>query len=201
MSTTPTEPIEEQPSQEPHDTETPAEQPTPEQQPPAQETDWKAEARKWEALAKKHKAAAEKLDEIEEASKTEAQKQAERMAKLEAKVKDYETREQIAAWAKEVSEETGVPAEVLSGSTKEELEAHAAKLKPLIGQAQQPEPPSTVPTIGKTPATPPNVPLSEQIAAAEREVQTAERGSPEYRAALDKVMQLKGMQLREAANK
>lgn len=101
---------------------------------PAQEPDWKAEARKWEKRAKENSDAAQRLAEIEEANKTEAQKQAERLAELESQVAGYQTREQIAEWKTEVSTETGVPADVLSGSTKEELEAHAAKLKPLIEQ-------------------------------------------------------------------
>ena len=102
---------------------------------PAQEPDWKAEARKWEKRAKENSDAAQRLAEIEEANKTEQQKQAERLAELESQVSDYQTREQIAAWKAEVAAETGVPADVLSGSTKEELEAHASKLKPLIDQS------------------------------------------------------------------
>src|SRR5690606_27453783 len=90
---------------------------------PAKETDWKAEARKWEARAKENSEAAKRLAEIEEASKTEAQKQAERMAELESKVREYETREQINSWKAEVAEATGVQASVLAGSTKDEIEA------------------------------------------------------------------------------
>ena len=133
---------------------------------PAQETDWKAEARKWEQRAKENSEAAKRLAEIEEASKTEAQKQAERTAQLEAKVKEYETRDQLAAWAKEVSEETEVPADLLRGSTKEELQAHAEQLKKLIAQ-QAPPAPATVPTIGNVP-TVPNITLADQIAEAEK---------------------------------
>jgi len=99
---------------------------------PAQETDWKAEARKWEERAKANKTAAERLAEIEEASKTEAQKAAERLAAAEAKVAEFEARDQLAAWKAEVAEATGVPAVALAGSTKEALEAHAETLKPLI---------------------------------------------------------------------
>lgn len=116
--------------------EAPAEQPTTEApaapEAPAQETDWKAEARKWESRAKENSAAAQRLAEIEEASKSEAQKAAERMASLESKVQEYETREQIAKWKADVAETTGVPAFALAGSTKEEIEAHALTLKPLI---------------------------------------------------------------------
>ncbi|BDZ40816.1 hypothetical protein GCM10025865_01150 [Paraoerskovia sediminicola] len=105
---------------------------------PAQETDWKAEARKWETRAKENKTAAEKLAEIEEASKTEAQKNADALAAAQARVKEFETREQIAAWKAEVSKETGVPATALAGSTLEELQAHAEVLKPLITKSAEP---------------------------------------------------------------
>lgn len=100
---------------------------------PAQETtDWKAEARKWEDRAKENKTAAEELAALKAAQMTEAEKAAARLAELESKVKGYETKEQIAAWKAEVAESTGVPAQALAGSTKEEIEAHAATLKPLI---------------------------------------------------------------------
>lgn len=59
-------------------------EPKPEAAAPAKpETDWKAEARKWEDRAKENKAAAEKLAQIEEANKTEAERQADRLANLE----------------------------------------------------------------------------------------------------------------------
>ena len=99
---------------------------------PAQETDWKAEARKWEARAKENSKAADRLSEIEEANKTEAQKVADRLAAAEAKVAEYEREKQTAAWRNEVAEATGVPVAALRGSTKEELEAHAEALKSLI---------------------------------------------------------------------
>lgn len=129
-----------------------------------------------------------RLRELDEASKTEAQKAAEKLAEYEAKVKEYETKEQIAAWAKEVSKETEVPVDLLRGSTKEELQAHAEQLKPLIGQpGGQPPAPGVVPTIGKTPTATPNIPIAEQIKAAEQAGDTA------------LVMALKAMQLGDAA--
>lgn len=81
------------------------------------------------------KAKAAEYDKVVEANKTEAQKQAEALAAAQAKVAEYEKREQIAAWKAEVSAESGVPANVLAGSTKEEIAAHAETLKPLISQA------------------------------------------------------------------
>lgn len=114
---------------------------------PAQETDWKAEARKWEARSKENASAASKLVEIENASKTDAQKLTDRASAAEAKVTAFEARDQVAAWATEVSKETGVPAAALAGSTLEALQAHAAVLKPLIATPQASRGP-IVPTEG-----------------------------------------------------
>ena len=71
-------------------------------------------------------------DKAVDAQKSEAQKAIERAEAAEAKVAKLETREQIATWKAEVARATGVPALALAGSTKEEIEAHAATLKPLI---------------------------------------------------------------------
>lgn len=115
------------------------------------------------------KASAARLAEIEEANKTEAQKQADALAAAQAKVAEYETREQITSWKAEVSQETGVPANVLAGSTREEIAAHAETLKPLITQPAQQQAPQTVSTIGNQPDRPSaSVPIADQIAAAEK---------------------------------
>jgi len=119
-------------------------------EPAKDETDWKAEARKWEARSKENSTAAARLAEIEEASKTEAQKQAEALAAAQAKVKDYEAKEQIAGWKAEVSKDTGVPATALAGSTKEEIEAHAKVLKELIAPVGPNNPAATAPPNGPT---------------------------------------------------
>lgn len=105
-------------------------------------TDWKAEARKWEARAKENSTAATRLSEIEEASKTEAQKLADRASAAESRVAEFEKREQVAAWKAEVATATGVPAALLAGSTKEEIEAHAAIAKPLIENKTPPRSPA-----------------------------------------------------------
>lgn len=125
------------------------------------------EAAKYRTEAKENAAAAKRLAEIEEASKSEAQKAAERLAALEDQVKTYETREQVANWKAAVSQETGVPAAVLAGASLEEIQAHAETLKPLINTATQPPTASPVPTITQTPGRPVNLPLKDQIAAAE----------------------------------
>ena len=56
------------------------------------EVDWKAKSREWERKAKANAGAAQRLAEIEEANKTEAQKAAERLAKAEQTAKDAEAR-------------------------------------------------------------------------------------------------------------
>lgn len=95
------------------------------------------------------KAKADKLAEIEEANKTEEQKQAERVAELEKKLSDYETREQLNAWKGEVATEKGVPAHLLRGSTREELAEHADEIKALLDEKPQPQRPNS--NVSKTP--------------------------------------------------
>ena len=80
------------------------------------------------------KAKAEKYDAIEEGQKTELQKLQERIEKAEKENAAFKQREQVSTWAAEVSKETGVPANLLRGSTKEELEAHAELLKEFTGE-------------------------------------------------------------------
>lgn len=135
---------------------------------PAQEsTDWKAQARKWEERAKANKDAAERLAELEEAQKTEEQKTAERLAALEAENEQYKQAEQISKWKQEVSSETEVPAELLAGSTLEEIQEHAQRLKSHITQPSNTPAPAIVSTVGNQPAPAASVPLKDQIATAE----------------------------------
>ena len=98
---------------------------------PAQETDWKAEARKWEDRAKANTKAAERLAEIEESNKTELQKATDRAAAAEAKAAEVGAR----AMRAEVAAAKGIPAALLSGSTQEELEASADALLAFRGPA------------------------------------------------------------------
>ncbi|MBS4999070.1 MAG: hypothetical protein KHZ32_03425 [Actinomyces sp.] len=97
----------------------------------AQQVDWEAEARKWKELSRKNesrmKENAEKArlyDEAQEQGKSELQKAQEAAAKAEARATALETkvlRAQVAA-AK------GVDADLLSGTSQEELEASADRL-------------------------------------------------------------------------
>src|SRR5690625_5253852 len=94
------------------------------------------------------KSAAAGLAEIGVASRAEAAEQAGRPAELQGKVTEHESREQINAWKAEGSSESGVPVAALAGSPKEETEAHAETLKPLIAQPNQPPASQPLRTIG-----------------------------------------------------
>lgn len=79
------------------------------------------------------KARAAKLDEIEAANKTEAEKVAERLAAAEKRAVELEAR----ALRSDVALAKGVPASLLTGSTQEELEAAADALIEFRGEQKQ----------------------------------------------------------------
>lgn len=108
---------------------------------PAQETDWKAEARKWEARAKENTEAAKRLSEIEEANKTEAQKAAERLTALERENEALKT----SSLRAEVAAAKGVPLALLTGASREELEAQAEALIAYRGEKK----PAVDPALGR----------------------------------------------------
>jgi len=64
--------------------------PEPEQK--VDEIDWKSKAREWEKRAKDNKSAADRLAEIEEANKTEAQKAADKTAAAERRAAEAEAK-------------------------------------------------------------------------------------------------------------
>ena len=74
----------------------------------------------------KEKAA--KYDEAEEANKSELQKATERADSLQAELNAMKSAEQLRTLREEVSNERGVPANLLTGTTKEECEAQAEQL-------------------------------------------------------------------------
>ncbi|MDO5535376.1 MAG: hypothetical protein Q4F65_12085 [Propionibacteriaceae bacterium] len=89
------------------------------------------EAARYRTERNQYKPLAEKYQEAEDANKTEAQKAAERIAALEAE------NQQMALASKrvELAADSGVPAELLRGSTVEELAEHASALKEAFAQA------------------------------------------------------------------
>lgn len=118
---------------------------------PADEgTDWKAEARKWEQRAKENSTAAARLAEIEDASKTEAQRAAEAQAVAEQRAVAAEAR----ALRREVALEhslTTDDAALLDGITDEDA------MRALAARLATPAPTrhgNTAPLEGATPAAP-----------------------------------------------
>jgi hypothetical protein len=107
------------------------------------EPDWQAEAEKYKALARKHEerskanaAAAARLAEVEDASKTEAQRMHDRLAALERETADA----RATALRHEVASAKGVPAELLHGATEDELHAAADALLAFRGQQPSSQP-------------------------------------------------------------
>lgn len=110
-------------------------------------TDWKAEARKWEARAKQNSDAAARLAQIEEANKTDLEKavsRAEAAEKALAEAQAESLRLNVAA-RHGIS---GENLEFLVGSTEEELEAKALKLKSLITDSKPDPFPKADPSQG-----------------------------------------------------
>ncbi len=75
------------------------------------------------------KSKAAQFDELTEAQKTELQKAIDRAEKAEAALAKAEQANQVRTWSQEIGKATGVPAELLRGATREELQAHADALK------------------------------------------------------------------------
>lgn len=89
------------------------------------------------------KAKAERLDEIEEQGRSDLEKAEARAAAAEQALKDREAAEavakaeadaaaELAKDAAAIAEASGVPVDLLRGSTKDELEAHAKLLAPRL---------------------------------------------------------------------
>ena len=122
---------------------TPIATPTEPVLPKAEETvDLAAETEKWKAMARKHEAAskanadkAKAYDALEEANKTELQKAADRAAAAETQLAQITAR----ALRAEVAAAKGIPANLLSGSTQEELEASADALIAFKGTQPKPD--------------------------------------------------------------
>jgi hypothetical protein len=142
---------------QPAESETPAEpkpKPAAPKAAPAQEPDWKAEARKWEQRAKENSSAAEKLQKLEDAQKTEAQKLADKIADLEktnAELAVAKLRVEVAKSKSDPEKGIVIPADLLTGSTQEELEASADALIKFKGEQAQQKQRLHVPAEGKQP--------------------------------------------------
>ena len=89
------------------------------------------------------KAKAEKFDAAEEANKSELEKALEKANKLQTELDDLHKRDEVRAVRDEVSQTTGVPASLLTGSTKEECEAQAKAIAEFKAQTA----PSAYPSV------------------------------------------------------
>ena len=85
----------------------------------------KAKFADYEAL----KAKAAKFDEAEEANKTELQKAIERANNFEAELNGMKKAEEIRQMKERIASETGIPANLINGTTEEECKAQAEAIK------------------------------------------------------------------------
>ena len=75
------------------------------------------------------KAKAAKFDEAEEANKSELQKATERANNLEAELNGMKKAEEIRQMKEKIANETGIPANLINGTTEEECKAQAEAIK------------------------------------------------------------------------
>lgn len=135
--------------------------------PPAEPSgpDWKVEARKWESRAKENAAAAKKLQEIEDAQKSETEKLLARAEAAEKRAADLEA----ARLRDRVAQANGIPADLvdrLVGATEEELAADAQRLAALL-RPTDPPPPATPPPPPPADGGPRGTPAPSQLTQAD----------------------------------
>lgn len=112
------------------------------------ETDWKAEARKWESRAKADHELANKWREYETSQKSEHEKLADELARVQAEA----SQASATLLRYEVASEKGISGDatkLLKGSTREELETEADLLLSLIADQSKPKTPKPDENQGK----------------------------------------------------
>ena len=110
------------------------------------EIDWKSESRKWENRAKENRRAANERDEL---AKAIGDKDA-TIEALKAKVADFETAAKVREWSANAAVEHGISADLIRGTTEDEINAHAAAIAKALHDAKPPVAP-VVPQAGATP--------------------------------------------------
>ena len=126
------------------DTESP-EQQTPK---PTETVDfWKAKAREQEKRAKANADAAARLAALEDADKTELQRERDAREAAQRETAELRAEREVEGWKAQVSKKFGIPADVLRGATLDDIEEHAASLKALL---PEPRTPGQVPNEGRT---------------------------------------------------
>jgi len=104
---------------------------------------WKALARKHETRADSNADKAKKFDELstkDDKGKTALDKFLERAEAAEKKLAEREKADELKRLRKEVAKEHGVEAKTLRGSTREEIEEHAAQLAEIYKVEKPPAP-------------------------------------------------------------
>lgn len=110
------------------------------------EIDWKGESRKWENRAKENRRAANERDEL---AKAIGDKDA-TIEALKAKVADFETAAKVREWSANAAAEHGISADLIRGTTEDEINAHAAAIAKALHDVKPPVAP-VVPQAGATP--------------------------------------------------
>lgn len=101
-------------------------------------TDVTKHSRTWEDRAKANKEARDKLDALEAEKLTNEERLQKELDELKSEKAKAEAKAERDALVAAVATEAGLPPGVLSGTTKEELEAHAASIKALMGTVKPP---------------------------------------------------------------
>ena len=112
------------------------------------EIDWKSESRKWENRAKENRRAANERDEL---AKAIGDKDA-TIEALKAKVADFETAAKVREWSANAAAEHGISADLIRGTTEDEINAHAAAIAKALHDAKPP----VAPVVTQAGATPDN---------------------------------------------
>lgn len=82
---------------------------------------------------KKYKDVFEKAkayDQMQEQGQSELEKAQNQVSKLESELQEMKHANELNAWKKQASVDTGVPVDVIKGDTEEDINAHAQALKP-----------------------------------------------------------------------
>lgn len=110
------------------------------------EIDWKSESRKWENRAKENRRAANERDEL---AKAIGDKDA-TIEALKAKVADFETAAKVRESSANAAAEHGISADLIRGTTEDEINAHAAAIAKALHDAK----PSVAPVVPQAGTTP-----------------------------------------------
>ena len=143
-------------------------------EPETEESELKRNSRKWEGRAKANMEVIEELKKLNGTQKSELEKADKHTKELEAKLATYEAERQQHEWCVQVAKKTGVPADLLRGSTLDEVQAHADSIKQYLqtnktsDQTGSGTPAGYAPKVGTAPAHRGSVPLNEQIKEAEK---------------------------------